>query len=108
MAGKPARLRAKIDNRAKRHNSLQGNDMKHPHEVRFTHPISDFEANALKAEGKDVPPDWAESTTLATLALRKLNDSLPGTNKEKVLAGLAELEKAAANIRAFLEFRKAL
>lgn len=88
--------------------STEGNDMKHPHAVRFTHPISDFEAKALLAEGKTVPPDWAESTTLATLALRKLNDSLPGNNQEKALAGLVELEKAAANIRAFLEFRKAL
>jgi hypothetical protein len=82
--------------------------MKHPHEVRFTHPISQFEADALKAEGKAVPPDWAESTTSATLAIRKLNDALPGNNKEKVLAGLVQLEAAAANIRAFLEFRKAL
>jgi hypothetical protein len=108
MAGKPARLRAKIKNRAKQHNSLQGTFMNHPHEVRFTHPISHFEANALEAEGKTVPPDWAESITGATLALRKLTDALPGNNKEKVLTGLVELEKAAANIRTFLEFRKAV
>lgn len=88
--------------------STEGNDMKHPHEVRFTHPISNFEALALEAEGKAVPPDWAESTTKATLAIRKLNDGLPGNNQEKVLAGLVELEQAAASIRAFLEFRKAL
>lgn len=88
--------------------STEGIKMKHPHEVRFTHPISQFEADALTAEGKTVPPDWAESTTSATLAIRKLNDGLPGNNKEKVLAGLVELEAAAANIRAFLEFRKAL
>jgi hypothetical protein len=88
--------------------STEGYDMKHPHEVRFTHPISNFEATALEKEGKTVPPDWAESTTQATLALRKLNDALPGNNKEKVLAGLVQLEAAAANIRAFLEFRKAL
>jgi hypothetical protein len=88
--------------------STEGNDMKHPHEVNFTHPISNFESKALEAEGKVVPPDWAESTTKATLAIRKLNDALPGNDKAKVLTGLAELEKAAANIRAFLEFRKAL
>lgn len=82
--------------------------MKHPHEVRFTHPISNFEATALEAEGKVVPPDWAESITRATLAVRKLTDALPGNNQEKVVAGLVELEQAAANIRAFLEFRKAL
>jgi hypothetical protein len=88
--------------------STEGKTMKHPHEVRFTHPISNFEEQALIAEGKTVPPDWAESTTRATLAIRKLNDALPGNNQEKVVAGLLELEKAAANIRAFLEFRKAL
>ena len=82
--------------------------MKHPHEVRFTHPISDFEAKALLAEGKTVPPDWAESTTLATLAIRHMNDALPANNQEKAIDGLIELEKAAANIRAFLEYRKAL
>jgi hypothetical protein len=82
--------------------------MKHPYEVRFTHPISQFEASALEKEGKTVPPDWAESTTRATLAIRKLNDALPGNNKERVIEGLIELEKAAENIRAFLAFRKAL
>lgn len=82
--------------------------MKHPHEVRFTHPISTFEADVLEAEGGVVPPDWSESTTKATLAIRKLNDGLPGNNQEKVVAALVELETAAANIRAFLEFRKAL
>jgi hypothetical protein len=88
--------------------STEGINMTHPHEVRFTHPISDFESKALLAEGKTVPPDWAESITGATLALRKLTDALPGNNKEKVLDGLVQLETAAANIRAFLEFRKAL
>ncbi len=82
--------------------------MKHAHEVRFTHPISHFEASALEAEGKTVPPDWSESITQANIAVRQLIDSLPGNDKAKAVAGLLSLEKATANIRAFLEFRKAL
>ncbi len=88
--------------------STEGKNMKHAQEVRFTHPISHFEASALEAKGKAVPPDWAESITQASIAVRQMIDALPGNDNAKAVDGLVALETAAANIRAFLKFRKAI
>ena len=81
--------------------------MKHPHDVRFTHPLSHFELEALEKEGKKIP-DWSDSITRASAAVRTMEDSLPGNNKERSVAGLLALEQAAKDLRAFLEYRKAL
>lgn len=77
-------------------------------EVRFTHPLSHKEMDALTREGKVVPPDWSESITIAAANVRTLEDALPGSNRERVKEALLSLEKQTANLRAFLEYRKAL
>lgn len=82
--------------------------MKQALDVRFTHPISHHEADVLLSEGKTVPPDWSESITIAAANVRTLEDALPGSNQERVKAALLSLEKQTANLRAFLEYRKAL
>lgn len=77
-------------------------------DVRFTHPLSHHEMDVLTSEGKVVPPDWSESITNAAAAVRVLEDALPGSNQDRVVSALKNLETATANLRAFLEYRKAL
>lgn len=77
-------------------------------DIRFTHPISHAEADALQREGKVVPRDWSESITFAAAHVRTLEDALPGQNKERVALALDGLELAVQNLRAFLEYRKVL
>lgn len=82
--------------------------MKEALEVRFTHPITHREMDVLASEGKVIPPDWSESITNASIAVRTLEDALPGSNQSRVVGALKDLELATANLRAFLEYRKAL
>jgi hypothetical protein len=85
----------------------EGTDMNKHHEVRFTHPLSYAETKALEAEGRTIP-DWSDSITRASAAVREMEDALPGNNKARSVAGLLALEQAAKDIRSFLEYRKAL
>lgn len=77
-------------------------------DIRFTHPLSHREMDVLASEGKAIPPDWSESITKIAIYVRTLEDALPGSNKERVKEAVEGLEKETANLRAFLEYRKAL
>jgi hypothetical protein len=88
--------------------NLKGINMNAPLEIKFTQPLSFAEEEALRAANKPVPPDWADSTTRASIAVRRLEDALPAGDKKKSVEALIALEKAVADIRSFMHYRKAV
>lgn len=71
----------------------------------FTRPIDKHEAEKIEASNGAVPPDWADSLTRASRAVRKLEDAFPRADEAQTVAALSELEKSVAGFKSFLLFR---
>jgi hypothetical protein len=68
-------------------------------------PLSQEEQKqAVEVYGAEVP-DWANSLTLLRVALRHLDDSIPGANLPVTLAAFHQLETATKNLREFFLLR---
>lgn len=53
-------------------------------------------------DGQHVVPDWAESLTLARLALRELDDAFPREDADDIAGGYERLRQATFGLRKFL------